>query len=156
MFDLLVLAARAAKKAGRVTHTIEDNQQAETSTRVNLIELDERSSRQEGTDAEVEILDQLEEDSTLEVLEELEAEPEKGPDTTLIQFRLFGPKTVKRRFKKTQTVRDLFLFVKHQVEEARTKKFDLICYPDKSLQDVQNHTLLDQKLGNTALRAVYI
>ena len=117
--------------------------------------MNDRDGRQE-MDAEVEILDQLEEEETEEVLEDLEDEPEKGPDTTLIQFRLFGPKTVKRRFKKTQLVGELFLFVKHQVEEARGKKFDLICYPDKSLQDVQDQTLLDQKLGNTALRAVYI
>ena len=99
---------------------------------------------------EVEILDQL------EALQALEEEPEGGPDTTLIQFRLFGKQTIKRRFRKTQPVRDLFLFVKHQVADARTKPFDLVCFPDKSLQNVKDDTLLDQRLVNTALSAVYI
>lgn len=98
-------------------------------------------------------------DDDVQVLDEmelLEDEPEAGPDVTNISFKLFGKKNIRRRFKKTQKVKDLFTFVKNEVEDARTKDFDLVCFPNKSLKGLENETLLEQRLVNTALSAVFL
>lgn len=84
------------------------------------------------------------------------AEPyENDPDATLVQIRLFDGKRLRRRFKKQDKVGDVFAYVKSEISEARTRKFDLYAMR-KSLLPHKDSTLIEQKLINTLMVARWI
>lgn len=84
------------------------------------------------------------------------AEPfENDPDATLVQIRLFDGKRLRRRFKKQDKVGDIFAYVKSEIPEARSRKFDLSAMK-KSLLAHKDSTLIEQKLINTLMVARWI
>lgn len=136
-------------------HNENSQQKPQTSTNSGTTEPinTEQQIVTEGT-AEVQVQDV--DVQMLDDFESLEDEPAPGPNVAVVQFRLFGKKTIKRRFRKDQQVKDLFSFVRHEVEESRTKAFDLICYPQKSLAKVLDSTLVKERLVNTSVSAVFL
>lgn len=103
------------------------------------VAIDLTNDQTKKVDADVQMLDDI---------EKLEPEPANGPDTLTIQFKLFGAKAVKRRFKKEDKVSTLFAFARSLNEEARTRAFDLVTYPNKSLKKFEEATLVEQRLAN--------
>ena len=84
------------------------------------------------------------------------AEPfENDPDATLVQIRLFDGKRLRRRFKKQDKVGGIFAYVKSEIPEARTRKFDLSAMRTSLLAHKES-TLIEQKLINTLIVARWV
>ncbi|GAB5590065.1 UBX domain protein Ubx2 [Umbelopsis nana] len=95
-----------------------------------------------------------EEERQISILDSIEAnkrdEPTDLKASTRIQLRLADGSRIVRRFNKTDPVRYIFEFVKAEIDEARTRPFDLV-YNRQQLIDLIDKDIKEAGLENAAI-----
>ncbi|TYZ67647.1 hypothetical protein PybrP1_011685, partial [[Pythium] brassicae (nom. inval.)] len=102
--------------------------------------------------------DDMEEDEEEEVFEALEPEPADGtPGVTRVQVRAPDGSRLTRRFLKTDPMAKLWLFVKEQVPEARSRPFELrTAFPPAAIEYSESASLAEKRLENANLMVKWL
>lgn len=113
----------------------------------------EGAASDQGSDNYDDAEEKAEEPPAQQVVDPMPEEPADGtPDVTRVQIRGPDGSRLVRRFLKTDKASLIWLFVKHQIPEARSRGFELrTTFPPKAVAVSEDATIDESKLANASL-----
>eukprot|EP00752_Nemacystus_decipiens_P004966 g4518.t1 len=115
------------------------------------------TSGAEGSDEKtMEVEEQGQEDEEEELAEEAPGDDCPAADQTSVRFQFPGGARVLRKFRKVSAVRQLFLFVRAELEGAKNKPFDIrTVRPPSSIRSMEGSSIQEAGLANSAVVVVW-